>query len=234
VHDYYQVLGIAPDASAPVVRIAFEARLKALADPASTASAAERREEERLLREAFVTLSVPAKRGPYDERLRAGEAAAAAEPPAVRGRLLAGVAAAGVAIAVFAFAVGQWRENERLRLEAARVAKEQAMQDAQRAAKARLEAASAGDAKARESEMAELRGMSGGGRSVLVAPAEEDPVIAEARREEERRAFLADQQSRERSRAQMRQFQEEIRRNSMEERMALEREKRLRRMQERR
>ncbi len=108
------------------------------------------------------------------------------------------------------------------------------MQDAQRAAKARLEAASAGDAKARESEMAELRGMSGGGRSVLVAPAEEDPVIAEARREEERRAFLADQQSRERSRAQMRQFQEEIRRNSMEERMALEREKRLRRMQERR
>jgi hypothetical protein len=126
--------------------------------------------------------------------------------------------------------VGQWRENGRLRLEADRVAKERATQDAQRAAKARLEAASAGDAKARESEMAELRGMSGGGRRVLVAPAEEDPVIAEARREEARRAFLADQRSRE----QMRRFQEEIRRNRMEERLALEREKRLQREAQRR
>lgn len=248
LQDHYQVLGIAPDASAQVVRIAYEGRMKALADSGSTASADERRDEERRLKEAFVTLSLPAKRGPYDEKLRAIQAATEGSGPR-RGRTWAIVAVAGVAVAILAFAVGQWRQGERNRLEADRVAKERAAMEAQRAEKARLEAGRAQETQKREAETAELAELArmGGGRGRLGygmqpgfavppgdASAEVDPAIAESRREEALRAEAADRQARERNRAQMRQFQEDIRRDRMEERLQIEREKRLQREQRRR
>jgi hypothetical protein len=121
MHDYYQILGIARDASPQLVRFAFEGKSKALADPAYAASPAEKREEERLLKEAFVTLSVPAKRVAYDAKLSDFEGAAAVERAWRPTWLIPAVAASVVALA----AVGLWtnhsREKERLRIEEQRV-----------------------------------------------------------------------------------------------------------------
>lgn len=122
MHDFYRLLGIARDASAQVVRFAFEGKLKALADPAYTASPAEKREEERLLREALVTLTVAAKREAYDAKLAAFEEGGGANASRRRSLALPAVLAAFVAVAALAW----WKERadvrERVRIEEARAA----------------------------------------------------------------------------------------------------------------
>jgi curved DNA-binding protein CbpA len=122
VHDYYQVLGVARNASPQIMKLAFEGKLKALADPAYAATPAEKREEERLLREALVTLTVPAKRAPYDAKLEAFEAEG---PAAKRPAWLVPAALASVlALAAGGMWVNQSREKERLRLAEERLAME--------------------------------------------------------------------------------------------------------------
>ena len=122
--DYYQVLGIARDASPQVVKYAFEGKAKALADPAYAASPAEKREEERLLKEAYITLSVPAKRSAYDAKLSAFEDEAAAARSSRPAWLVPAVAAALVAVAAGGLWTNHSREKERLRLEDERIAME--------------------------------------------------------------------------------------------------------------
>ena len=124
MHDYYQVLGIARDASPQVVKYAFEGKAKALADPAYAASPAEKREEERLLKEAYITLSVPAKRGAYDAKLFAFEDEAAAAGSPRPAWLVPAIAAALVALAAGGVWTNHSREKERLRLEEQRIALE--------------------------------------------------------------------------------------------------------------
>ncbi len=123
MHDYYRILGVARGASPQIAKIAFEGKMKALADPAYAASPAEKREEERLLREAVVTLTVPAKRGPYDGKLAAFEAANA-EAPSRPAWLVPAALAAVVALAAGGLWVNNAREKERLRLEEERLAME--------------------------------------------------------------------------------------------------------------
>lgn len=141
MHDFYQVLGIPRDASPQVVRFAFEGKMQAVADPAYAASAADKREEERLLKEAYVTLSVVAKRAPYDEKLAAWEAGDGGEDSPRFPWRLAAAAVAVVALAAGGYwAVEQSREKERIRLEEERATL--ARESARRAAKieeARLE-----------------------------------------------------------------------------------------------
>jgi curved DNA-binding protein CbpA len=124
MHDYYQVLGVARDASPPVVKYAFEGKAKALADPAYAASPEEKREEERLLREAYVTLSVPAKRSAYDAKLAAFESAPASGASSRPPWLVPAVAAAVVAVAAGGLLANHAREKERLRIEEQRIALE--------------------------------------------------------------------------------------------------------------
>lgn len=139
MHDYYLLLGVARNASPQVIKIAFEGKLKSLADPAYAASPEQKRDEERLLRDAYVTLTVPAKRGPYDAKLLAAEEAAAAAS-GDRPRWLWPALAAGTLVAVVAgaFWVEHTKEQERLRIEAQKVelqretARRKADQDAER------------------------------------------------------------------------------------------------------
>jgi hypothetical protein len=122
MHDYYRILGIARDASPQVVKFAFEGKAKALADPAYAASPEEKREEERLLKEAFITLSVPAKRGAYDAKLSAFEEEAVAARPSRPAWLVPAIAAAVVAVSAAGVWTNHSREKERLRLEEERIA----------------------------------------------------------------------------------------------------------------
>lgn len=112
MHDYYRILGVARDASPQLAKIAFEGRMKALADPAYAAPPAEKREEERLLREALVTLTMPAKRGPYDAKLAAFEEAGSRRPS--RPAWLVPSALAVVALAAGAGWLEHSREQGRL------------------------------------------------------------------------------------------------------------------------
>lgn len=147
MHDYYQILGIARDASPQVVKFAFEGKMKAVADPAYVASPAEKREEERLLKEAFVTLSMPAKRGPYDEKLAAFESGAgggASRPAWLVPAAVVAVLAIGASMAW----VNHSREQERQRLEAERVAAQE--EEARR--RAEREAERIREAEARQEE----------------------------------------------------------------------------------
>lgn len=120
-NNYYQVLGVSEDASPAIIRIAYEGRLKALA--ASGMPQAERKAEERLLEQAQVTLSNPAKRSWYDKRLAEAEVAPGGSG---RGMLLA---AAGMLVVLIAgaawYSLERTRERERVRLEEARIAVEQ-------------------------------------------------------------------------------------------------------------
>jgi len=107
--DHYEILGIPRHASDRMVQIAYDGKMKALADPDYAASARERREEERRLREAFATLSQPHRRVAYDAKLAALDAGEDEEEGwLTRGRL------ALIAVLV-AVAAGGWIWNERLR-----------------------------------------------------------------------------------------------------------------------
>lgn len=247
MHDYYQILGIARDASPQVVKFAFEGKMKAVADPAYAASPEEKREEERLLKEAFVTLSLPAKRGPYDEKLAAfesGPAGADSRPAWLAPAAVVAVLAIGGSMAW----VNHSREQERQRLEAERVAvqEEEARRRADREAERIREAEARReefDARNRERneqyqaqrERAELerwrRSVDAQARQGDYArESRERNAAYEARREEQRRRSEEDRLRREEE-ARRRQAQYEVerqkeflrRQEQEEERVRLER-----------
>ena len=116
MHDYYLLLGIARNASAQVVKFAFEGRMKALGDPAYAASPGEKREEERLLKEAFVTLSMAAKRGPYDAKLAAFEGQGGAVATSRPAWYVPAMAVACLALVAAGLWVNHSRDKERIRL----------------------------------------------------------------------------------------------------------------------
>jgi curved DNA-binding protein CbpA len=98
---YYEILGVAADAPAPAVKAGYEGRLKALAR--AGAPPARRDAQLKLLHQAYVVLSNPAKRAWYDRKL-----AEAAEPPA-KSRAPWAIAAA----LVLAIAAGGWYATHR-------------------------------------------------------------------------------------------------------------------------
>ncbi|HUQ27457.1 MAG TPA: DnaJ domain-containing protein [Usitatibacter sp.] len=121
--NYYELLGVSRGASASVVKIAYDGKLKALAKSAT--SEAERRSEEKELERAYVTLSNPAKASWYDKQLDkdASEASAATG----RGTLIG----AGVVVLVLAAGIGWYfveraHKLESLRVEGERLKTEQA------------------------------------------------------------------------------------------------------------
>ena len=91
--DYYEALGVANDATAAIVKIAFEGKMKALAKaPASP----ERQAEERLLQQAYATLSNAQKREWYDRQLEARDKPRSSIPvPVMIGALVVVAAIAG-------------------------------------------------------------------------------------------------------------------------------------------
>lgn len=116
--DYYRILGVTRDATPAVVKIAYEGQLKALAR--TVPDAAQRAAEEKLLNQAYVTLSTPAKKAWYDQRL-------AAAPEARTERPYKAMAAGAVMLAVLGGGISwyfQARAAERERLEAHRIALE--------------------------------------------------------------------------------------------------------------
>ena len=62
--DYYEILGVARDATPNAVKIAYEGRMK----KAARLSDKKRAAEERLLNEAYAILSNPAKREHFDSQ----------------------------------------------------------------------------------------------------------------------------------------------------------------------
>lgn len=130
MRDHYEILGIPRHASDRMVQIAFEGKLKALADPGYAAAPSVKREEERQLRLAFATLSVPHLRAAYEDSL---DAQAVVESDEERGWLPRGrLAAVALLLVVLAGAGVAWeRTQARERAEAARA--EQAQKEAREA-----------------------------------------------------------------------------------------------------
>lgn len=120
--NYYQVLGVPHDASDKIIKIAYEGKLKALAK--AGLSEDETRNEQRLLEQAYVTLSNPAKRSWHDKQLDA-EQHEAADSARARNRM-GWFAAAVLAILLVGgssyYAVQRVDERERNRLEELRIA----------------------------------------------------------------------------------------------------------------
>ena len=120
--DYYQALGVNQNATPAVVKIAYEGQLRAL--ERSSLDEAQRKAEEKLLNEAYVTLSNPAKKTWYDAQLEKhhetqGRAASAGTKRA---------AAIAAAVVLVLAAGTAWymdsRAKERARLEQERIALE--------------------------------------------------------------------------------------------------------------
>jgi len=72
---YYEILGVPPDAQAPAIKAGFEAKLKGLAR--AGLAPPQRDAQLKVLNQAYVVLSNPAKRAWYDRKL----AEDAAPPP---------------------------------------------------------------------------------------------------------------------------------------------------------
>lgn len=122
MENHYQALGVPRSASASVVKIAYEGKLKALAK--ADLSDSERRAEERALEQAYVTLSNPAKKEWYDGRIDShaeGEAAAVASSNH-KGWFAAGALALILISGIGYFFVDRANARERLRLEEQRIA----------------------------------------------------------------------------------------------------------------
>jgi curved DNA-binding protein CbpA len=122
MENYYQALGVPRSASASVVKIAYEGKLKALAK--AELSDSERRAEERALEQACVTLSNPAKKEWYDRQLDShaeGEAAAVASSHH-KGWFAAGALALILISGIGYFFVDRANARERIRLEEQRSA----------------------------------------------------------------------------------------------------------------
>jgi curved DNA-binding protein CbpA len=122
VENHYQALGVSRGASASVVKIAYEGKLKALAK--AEMPDAERRAEERALEQAYVTLSNPAKKDWYDGQIdnRAEGEAASVATSHQRGWLAAGVLALILVLGVGYYYVARANARERVRLEEQRIA----------------------------------------------------------------------------------------------------------------
>lgn len=118
MQNHYEVLGVAHNATPAVVKIAYEGKLRQLAR--SDLADDERKEAERELERAYVTLSNPAKKQWYDRKL---EEQPAARPASGKG-WIAGVAA----LVILLTAGGAWyslertKQRERVRLEEQRLA----------------------------------------------------------------------------------------------------------------
>jgi hypothetical protein len=132
--NYYQVLGVPHDANDRVIKIAYEGKLKALAK--AELSETERRNEERLLEQAYATLSSDAKRSWHDKQL-ALEDQHAVDAARARNRM-GWFAAAVMALLLVGgssyYAVQRIDDRERLRLEELRIVNAKAKEDARIAA----------------------------------------------------------------------------------------------------
>lgn len=160
MRNHYEVLGIPRDASDGLVKLAWEGKMKALADPGYSASASEKREEERLLRLAYATLSVHRLRAAYDDKLDAAEIAELEAPVG----LAAWVPRSRIALFALALAVlaggGLFYERYQVREREALARAEKARQAAQEA-KWR-ERAEQAEARREEQRLAEEAGMVAG------------------------------------------------------------------------
>ena len=117
----YQVLGVSENATAEILKIAYEGRLKALAK--ARMGEAERKAEEALLRQAYGTLTNPARRAAHDAQL---EGAVEREARSSRNTTIA--VAAGLAVVLLGGIAWYFSDRsaraERIRLEEARIARE--------------------------------------------------------------------------------------------------------------
>jgi curved DNA-binding protein CbpA len=125
----YAALGVTHDVTPQVAKIAFEGKMKALAK--AGLSEAERRAEERLLAQAYATLSNPAKKDWYDKQwMKHGERE---EEVAIastrRGWTVAAVMSVLFVGAISYYYVSRANERERLRLDAVRIANEKEAAD---------------------------------------------------------------------------------------------------------
>ena len=138
MEDYYRILGVTRDATPSVVKIAYEGQLKALGR--SKLDPAQRAAEEKLLTQAYVTLSTPAKKAWYDQKL-------AAAPESQPKQVPKALVAAGLAVVLVSGLLAwyfQARTAERERLENQRIAIER--EAAQRKAEQEREALAAAEA----------------------------------------------------------------------------------------
>src|SRR5688500_10635809 len=121
MNNYYQALGVSENATPEILKIAFEGKLKALAK--GKLSEAERKAEEKLLRQAFGTLSNPAHRAAHDARLEG-----AADREAASSRTTAIGIVAGVVVALVGGVAWYMSDRssklERIRRDEARIAQE--------------------------------------------------------------------------------------------------------------
>ena len=152
MQDFYATLGVTHDVTPQIAKIAYEGKLKALGK--SGLSDAEKRAEERLLGQAYATLSNPAKRDWYDKQwLEHGEREAqAAVASNRRGWYVASVLSVLLVGSLTFYYVNRANERERLRLEEIRIANEK---DAA-ARKAELEQAALEAAKDADAKRVEL------------------------------------------------------------------------------
>jgi hypothetical protein len=125
MNNYYQILGVPHDAAASIVTIAYEGKVKALAKADLTD--AERRTEERLLEQAYVTLSNPAKRQWFDKQFAQHVEAEhkAAAHGSHRGLYTTAAVVMVLVAGIAYYKVEQNKERERVRIEEQRIALEQ-------------------------------------------------------------------------------------------------------------
>ena len=104
MQDYYLALGVSETATESVIKIAYEGKMKALVR--AQMSDSERRAEERVLGQAYATLSNPGKREWYDRKREEAEPRA----PLISNQALIG---GSIALATLLLAVGGWQAHLR-------------------------------------------------------------------------------------------------------------------------
>jgi len=124
MQNFYATLGVTHEVTPQIAKIAYEGKMRALAK--SGLPEAEKRSEERLLSQAYATLSSPAKKDWYDKQwLKHGERE---EMDAVASNRRGWFVAASASILLIGglsfYYVNRANERERLRLEEVRLANE--------------------------------------------------------------------------------------------------------------